>query len=109
MLMMRSATAADAGKLMAVHNGGGRVVWAADFGRHPDGVYTKSTAQLLPWRSSHDVQHAPEVMRAGQYSHSRAYHPLDGFSRLHAGLWTCVLRTELFRAASWHLVHNAHA
>lgn len=66
MITMRSAPAADAGKLAAVHNGGGRVVWAADFGRHPDGIHTKATAQLLPWRSSHDVQHAPEVTHAGQ-------------------------------------------
>ena len=49
-----------------MHNGGGRMLWAVDFGRHPDGAHTKATAQLLPWRSSHDVQHPPEVMCAGQ-------------------------------------------
>ena len=58
-----SLITSNAGKLVAVHNGGGRVVWAADFGRHANGVHTKATAQLLPWRSSHDVQHAPEVTR----------------------------------------------
>jgi hypothetical protein len=62
--LMRTVTAAGAGKLAAVHNGGGRVVWAVDFGRRPDGVHTVATAQLLPWRSSHDVQHAPEVTDA---------------------------------------------
>lgn len=84
MLMMRTATAADVGKLVAVHNGGGRVVWAADFGRHSDSVHTKATAQLLPWRASHDVQHAPEVTC---WPGLRAWGPLSlvGVSRLHVG------------------------
>jgi hypothetical protein len=109
MLMTRSAPAADAGKLVAVHNGGGRVVWAADFGRHPDGIHTKATVQLLPWRSSHDVQHAPEVMLAGREMEFRIYHPLDGVSRLHIrpGIW--ILRIELSLAVSWHLVPGVHA
>jgi hypothetical protein len=50
-----------AGKLAAVHNGGGRLLWAVDFGPRPGGGYAGATAQLLPWRSSHDVQHAPEA------------------------------------------------
>lgn len=84
MITMRSAPAADAGKLAAVHNGGGRVVWAAEFGRHPDGIHTKATAQLLPWRSSHDVQHAPEVT-CWPGCRIWGLPSLDGVSRLHVG------------------------
>ena len=41
--------------LAALHNGDGHVMWSQTH---------KSSAVptlLLPWRSSHDVQHAPEV------------------------------------------------
>ena len=45
----------DGGLLAALHNGDGHVMWSHHYG--PDAAPTL----LLPWRSSHDVQHAPEV------------------------------------------------
>ncbi|KAG2493104.1 hypothetical protein HYH03_008767 [Edaphochlamys debaryana] len=46
----------SAGTVAAVHNGDGRKIWSRR--------YTPDTAptHLLPWRSYHDIQHAPEVL-----------------------------------------------
>ncbi|GFR39708.1 hypothetical protein Agub_g187 [Astrephomene gubernaculifera] len=44
------------GKLSALHNGDGRVLWSRFFS--PDSTPTR----LLPWRSYHDIQHPPQVL-----------------------------------------------
>ena len=43
------------GKVVALHNGDGRVLWAADFGR------AAGLRKLALWRLPHDVQHDIEV------------------------------------------------
>ena len=45
-----------AGKLLGLHTGTGRVMWSLHF---PAGMMP---SHLLPWRSSHDTMHAPEVL-----------------------------------------------
>ncbi len=45
----------DGGLLAAVHNGDGHVMWSHHYGSDA------APTLLVPWRSSHDVQHAPEV------------------------------------------------
>ena len=47
-----------AGKLAALHSGNGHVVWERDYGSD-----SRSPASLLlPWRTSHDVEHEPQVI-----------------------------------------------
>ncbi|MEW5310523.1 MAG: hypothetical protein WDW38_002312 [Sanguina aurantia] len=48
--------ASATGKLLALHNGDGRTLWAHNFG--PDAA----PKYLLPWRTFHDTQHAPQVL-----------------------------------------------
>jgi hypothetical protein len=46
---------AACGKLLALHNGDGHVVWSVNFGTGD------APHDVLPWRTPHDVQHAAEV------------------------------------------------
>ena len=45
----------ERGTLAGLHNGDGHVVWSRSYG------LGAAPTHLLPWRSSHDVQHAPEA------------------------------------------------
>ena len=46
----------ESGLLAALHNGDGHVMWSHSYGSRA------APTLLLPWRSFHDAQHAPEVL-----------------------------------------------
>lgn len=50
----------SSGKLAALHSGDGHVVWERDYGSALSPAPTPLL--LLPWRSSHDVEHEPQVI-----------------------------------------------
>lgn len=47
------------GKVLALHNGDGRVLWSVDFGP------AAAPSKLATWRVPHDVQHDIEARRRG--------------------------------------------
>ena len=50
----------ERGTLAGLHNGDGHVVWSRAYG------LGAAPTHLLPWRSSHNVQHAPEARPPAQ-------------------------------------------
>lgn len=52
-----------AGKLLALHNGDGRVLWSRNY--PPAQAPTKA----LTWRTFHDISHAPQV-RLPSHTHT---------------------------------------
>lgn len=93
-----------AGKVFGLHSGDGHVMWSQSYGQH------QAPQHIFPWRSRHDVQHAPELLAIHSSRNSNFYsilnahtgaevasgklqHPvsqvLPAFPKLLAGLSSC--------------------
>lgn len=62
---------ASAGKMLGLHNGNGHVMWSLAF---PQG---QAPQQLFLWRSSHDLQKAPQVLALHSSETTSSYSVVD--------------------------------
>ena len=67
------------GKLFGLHSGNGRIVWQLAL----DGEIPLT--RLFPWRSSHDTQHAPEVLALGTAPLSTGWQTAYAIFNAHSG------------------------
>ena len=61
----------SAGKMLGLHNGNGHVMWSLAF---PPG---QAPQQLFLWRSSHDLQRAPQVLALHSSETTSSYSIVD--------------------------------
>ena len=68
-----------AGKLLGLHSGDGHVMWTLNF---PQG---QAPQRMFPWRSSHDLQKAPELLTLQSSESSSTYSVVDAHTGAELG------------------------